>query len=470
MTPRHRQRTVRSSLLAGLLGVIAAPLDVRLVAPLGAQRRPEIPVAPATGVGPVSNVATLSVLGLAARDVGDAGDAGNAADAVWMGVSQPLAHVGRVRLSAIGSGQLQARSAVGASSAGEGMLALRTLTRVGSAQAWTAASYGYARQQGDPSGGMLTPTPAMGRVAPDGLPTDTSISRRVDVGSVGRFESGLLTNSGPFAFAMGLSIERATRVSTQTMTIKVAEGYVAPSIDQGGAGRGTVRTFRAVQRREVATGLASMAFATGRTSWMLAVSAPLAAWVSGDEVGARPRVAPAVASVAVSQPVTGWFSLVGSASTAPTSVSTTALRSDFGAARRELQPVFAVGIRIARLPLRRGLDTPVGILGFETRLAGIDQARFTEGIAAADDTVRVELVIDAPRAGSVELMGDATEWTVTHLARLRDGRWRTELRLPPGVHRIAVRSDGGPWMAPPGLPTGNDDFGTPVGLIILRGR
>jgi 1,4-alpha-glucan branching enzyme len=84
--------------------------------------------------------------------------------------------------------------------------------------------------------------------------------------------------------------------------------------------------------------------------------------------------------------------------------------------------------------------------------------------------VRVELVIDAPRAGSVELMGDATEWTVTHLARLRDGRWRTELRLPPGVHRIAVRSDGGPWMAPPGLPTGNDDFGTPVGLIILRGR
>lgn len=445
---------------------MAAPLDVRLVAPLGAQRRPEIPVAPATGVGPVSNVATLSVLGLAARD---AGDAGNAADAVWMGVSQPLAHVGRVRLSAIGSGQLQARNAVDASSAGEGMLALRTLTRVGSAQAWTAASYGYARQQGDASGGMLIPTPAMGRVAMEALPADTSISRRVDVGSVGRIESGLLTNSGPFAFAFGVAVERATRVSTQTMTIDIADAVVAPPVQALTDRVTTVRTYRAVQRREVATGLASMAFATGPTSWLLSVTSPIATWVSGDEAGPRQQTVPTVASIAVTQPVTGWFSLVGSASTAPTNLGTTALRNDIGAARRDLQPVFAVGVRIARLPMRGGNGTPIGILGFETRLSGVDQARFAEGIAAEGDTVRVELVIDAPRAGSVELMGDATEWTVTYMARLRDGRWRTELRLPPGVHRIAVRADGGPWMAPPGLPTGNDDFGTPVGLIILRG-
>jgi 1,4-alpha-glucan branching enzyme len=87
---------------------------------------------------------------------------------------------------------------------------------------------------------------------------------------------------------------------------------------------------------------------------------------------------------------------------------------------------------------------------------------------ATRDTLRVVLLVDAPRAESVELMGDATQWSVTRLRRLPNGRWRAELKLPPGAHRVAVRADGGAWIAPPGLPIGNDEFGSPVGLLIVR--
>jgi len=66
------------------------------------------------------------------------------------------------------------------------------------------------------------------------------------------------------------------------------------------------------------------------------------------------------------------------------------------------------------------------------------------------------------------LMGDATSWTVTQMRRHPSGRWRAELKLAPGMHRLIVRSDGGKWVAPPGLPVGNDDYGTPVGMVLIK--
>jgi 1,4-alpha-glucan branching enzyme len=87
---------------------------------------------------------------------------------------------------------------------------------------------------------------------------------------------------------------------------------------------------------------------------------------------------------------------------------------------------------------------------------------------ATRDTLRVVLLIDAPKAESVELMGDATQWSITQMRRLPNGRWRAELKLSPGMHRVTVRADGGQWIAPPGLPIGNDEYGSPVGMIIVR--
>jgi hypothetical protein len=41
--------------------------------------------------------------------------------------------------------------------------------------------------------------------------------------------------------------------------------------------------------------------------------------------------------------------------------------------------------------------------------------------------------------------------------------------LPPGVHTLAVRVDGGAWGAPPGLPAADDGFGGEVGTLVVEG-
>lgn len=457
-------------LLHGALGGGFLPLVA------SAQRQADVPVSPAAIIGPVTTASTLSVMGVSARPAGDATGIG-ARQAVWMGVSQPLAQAGRLQLSAIGSGQWQPRDRAGGTVAAEGTLAVRALASLGTARAWGAATYGRAALDGEPLGALLAGGGMLPGVAGDAMPVDTTVSRRVDVGQLARIESGLLTAAGPFEFAVGVAVERASRVTTQTLTIDLAEA-VAPAVLPPVTERTTtVRTLRAVQRRDLARGMASVGFVTGPTSWLVAVTAPIKSWISGDERLPRPPIAPAVASLTVSQPLTGWLSLVGAASTGQTAVGSTILRDDLVATRRGIAPVFALGVRIARLPIGARGDVPGGILGVESRLVGghapgalphhaLDSLPL--GPDMTGSVPAVELLVDAPRAGSVALMGDATEWQVVPLERLRDGKWRAVLHLPPGVHRLLLRSDNGPWMPPPGMPTGNDDFGTPVGLLILR--
>jgi hypothetical protein len=40
--------------------------------------------------------------------------------------------------------------------------------------------------------------------------------------------------------------------------------------------------------------------------------------------------------------------------------------------------------------------------------------------------------------------------------------------IAPGVHRVNVRADGGPWRPPPGLSVVRDEFGGEVGLLVVR--
>jgi hypothetical protein len=81
---------------------------------------------------------------------------------------------------------------------------------------------------------------------------------------------------------------------------------------------------------------------------------------------------------------------------------------------------------------------------------------------------RFVIRITAPTARTVELRGDATGWTQRGLSKAADGSWELQLVLLPGLHRISVRFDGGPWNAPEGLPRGADDFGDPFGVIMTR--
>ncbi len=438
-------------------------------APLTAQRRGDSPIAPSSALGPATDSPTLSVLGLAALPDGS-GNAMSNRNEIWMGATQPLIKLGNVRLSAIGSGNWQARDAVGTTSSIEGLLSLRARARFGETQVWSAASYGRADLSTD-AGAQLSGM--RNTVIPPGFGAnalaDTTVSRRLDVGNLGRVEAGFLTNVAGVELSFGMSVERATRVTTQTLTINEATG----SIPMASAERvPAVRTLRSAQQRDIASSIASMGFNTGSTQWLISLTAPVATWVSTDALGVKPKVPPAIASLAIAHPVAAWLSIVGAASTNSSSVGSIALRDEIGDSRyHKFAPIVALGLRFTQLPFRgRADDTPRGILSFETRTIGaVDSATVEQGAPMADgDTLRVILLIDAPRAESVELMGDVTEWTVTQLTRAKNGRWRAELKLSPGVHRLMVRADGGSWIAPPGYPVGNDDYGAPVGMIVVR--
>ena len=76
------------------------------------------------------------------------------------------------------------------------------------------------------------------------------------------------------------------------------------------------------------------------------------------------------------------------------------------------------------------------------------------------------LRLRAPDARSVEIAGDFSEWAPLPLERVGDD-WEARLPLEPGVYRLNLRLDGGPWVAPPGLPAERDGFGGEVGVLIV---
>lgn len=440
-----------------------------------AQRSGEAPIAPASAIGPATASPTLSVLGLASSSASGGAPLAQRGE-VWLGATQPLGRFGNVRVSAIANADIQTGDGVSTNSSGEGMLALRARARFSGAQVWSALSYGYVRMDGNLSSRPIGIAPAFG-IGLDGVQVDTTISRHVDVGAIQRAEAGVMSNLSGVEFSFGLSVDRASRVTTQTLTID-EPGTSLPMAMSPDARVVTVRSTRSLQRREVATGIASMGFNTGPATWLISLTAPLATRITSDALAPKPRIAPTIASVAIMQPVTGWLSIVGAAATNSSSVGATVFRDDVGTARNgNFAPIVALGVRLARLPFfGHEDDTPGGILSFESRVIGsvdsatVDQATGDAASATDRDTLRVVLWIDAPKAEAVELMGDATQWTVTPMTRSRSGRWRAELKLAPGVHRITVRADGGRWIAPPNLPIGNDDYGSPVGIILVRGE
>jgi hypothetical protein len=63
-------------------------------------------------------------------------------------------------------------------------------------------------------------------------------------------------------------------------------------------------------------------------------------------------------------------------------------------------------------------------------------------------------------------MADFTDWAVVPLERVGSD-WRLARDVPPGLHRVAIRVDGGEWTSPPGLPRATDDLGGVVGLVTV---
>jgi hypothetical protein len=433
-------------------------------------------MAPAATIGPVTDAPTFSVLGIASLPDGS-GNAIAQRNDVWLGATQSVGRLAGVRFAALASGNVRLQDGVAGGAQAQGLLTLRARTRVGENRLWGAVSYGRSSINGNPTAGPFNEpnTMSLGGNALN-MPAlgDTTVTRRIDVGQLVRGEAGIVTTYAGVEFAFGMSYERANRVTSQAMTVDIPR--VAASVPAN-AGQVQSSTLRTVQRRDLATGIASVGFNTGHTQWLMSVTAPVVNWVNSDALAPKPQSVPTVASLAVVQPVTGWLSLVGAAATNAATLGGSMLRDELrDRTRSGFSPVVALGVRISRLPWRDNDGTPTGILAFETRTLGaVDSASIDphadgreDAEAVSRDTLRVVLLIDAPRAESVELMGDATQWNVTRMQRLTNGRWRAELKLPPGAHRVTVRADGGQWIAPPGLPIGNDEFGSPAGMLIIR--
>lgn len=123
---------------------------------------------------------------------------------------------------------------------------------------------------------------------------------------------------------------------------------------------------------------------------------------------------------------------------------------------------------------------------FALRLATARDTQRSDGASEARDAMRtadarapritverrrdreVTLVVRAAGARSVEVMGTFTDWAPRALARRSDGAWVVTLRVPPGLHQLDVRVDGGAWVAPAGLPRVDDELAGAVALLDLR--
>ena len=68
---------------------------------------------------------------------------------------------------------------------------------------------------------------------------------------------------------------------------------------------------------------------------------------------------------------------------------------------------------------------------------------------------------------TAEISGDFTDWQPVSLERLHGGWWFQVLRVPPGIHRVQLRLDGGAWQSPPGLPRADDGPGGPSGTLVV---
>jgi hypothetical protein len=78
-----------------------------------------------------------------------------------------------------------------------------------------------------------------------------------------------------------------------------------------------------------------------------------------------------------------------------------------------------------------------------------------------------KIIIRIGGVETVDVMGDFSDWSPLTLIRHGRDLWELSIPLSAGRHQINVRVDGGPWIAPPGVPTMRDGFNGEVGVVVV---
>jgi len=87
---------------------------------------------------------------------------------------------------------------------------------------------------------------------------------------------------------------------------------------------------------------------------------------------------------------------------------------------------------------------------------------------SAEHSLRsVHFYCAAPRARSVELVGDFNEWHPTPMQRSVDGWWCAEVELCHGHHQYRFLVDGRPMLDPHAAGIARDGRDEPVSLIAV---
>jgi hypothetical protein len=135
------------------------------------------------------------------------------------------------------------------------------------------------------------------------------------------------------------------------------------------------------------------------------------------------------------------------------------------AGRAGSDPVTSVpGARYFALGLRLKVGSPV-LAPLPIAAVRTTTAPFQIGPAVAAGR---EVVIQAADARAVELAGDFTDWKPVALQRWGQDGWRAVLPISPGLHRLAIRIDGGAWRAPAGTRPIASEFGGEVAEVVVE--
>jgi hypothetical protein len=79
-----------------------------------------------------------------------------------------------------------------------------------------------------------------------------------------------------------------------------------------------------------------------------------------------------------------------------------------------------------------------------------------------------KIIVRVARVESVDVIGDFSDWSPLTMVRRGRDLWELTVPLGAGRHQINIRTDGGKWVAPPGLPKVNDMFNGEVGVLIVK--
>jgi hypothetical protein len=126
--------------------------------------------------------------------------------------------------------------------------------------------------------------------------------------------------------------------------------------------------------------------------------------------------------------------------------------------------------------VRHPADAVLGLRGSRELTLGLrvalpDEARRNaeplrvEVVRESDLLVRVVFVL--PGGARARVMGEMTGWQPVELEPTGRGKFVGWFLSGAGTFRVNVSLDGGPWIAPPGMPRVEDGFGGLVGLLEL---